>query len=69
MAESIEQGTSEEPGEFWVVHVDKAKYEALIVGLKITKKLEVQKRIDSQLVVGQVKRDYEAREESMKKYL
>ncbi|XP_073105901.1 uncharacterized protein [Elaeis guineensis] len=49
-----------------------AKHEALIVGLRITKELRVQKfRIctNSQLVVGQVKGDFEVREENMKEYL
>ena len=49
-----------------------AEYEALIVGLKITKELEVdrlQVYSDSQLVVGQVSENYEAREDSMAKYL
>ena len=49
-----------------------AEYEALIVGLKIAKELEVdrlQAYSDSQLVVGQVNENYEAREDSMVKYL
>ena len=51
---------------------NESKYEALIIGLKIIKKLGVQKlRIcsDSQLEVGQVKGDFEMREENMKRYL
>ena len=49
-----------------------AEYEALIAGLKTTKELEVdrlQVYSDSQLVVGQVNENYEAREDSMAKYL
>ena len=49
-----------------------AEYEALIAGLKIVKELEVdrlQVYSDSQLVVGQVSENYEAREDSMAKYL
>ena len=49
-----------------------AEYEALIAGLRIAKKLEVdrlQAYSDSQLVMGQVSENYEAREDSMAKYL
>ena len=49
-----------------------AEYEALIAGLKIAKELGVdrlQLHSDSQLVVGQVNENYEAREDSMAKYL
>ena len=49
-----------------------AKYEALIAGLKIAKELGVdrlQVHSDSQLVVGQVNKNYEVREDSMAKYL
>ncbi|GAV76637.1 RVT_3 domain-containing protein [Cephalotus follicularis] len=48
------------------------EWEALIVELKIAKHLEVQKieaSSDSQLVVGLVSGEYEAREDSMTKYL
>ncbi|GAV61380.1 RVT_3 domain-containing protein [Cephalotus follicularis] len=51
---------------------NEAKWEALIAGLTIVKHLEVQKieaSSDSQLVVGLVSGEYEAREESMDKYL
>ncbi|GAV61531.1 RVT_3 domain-containing protein [Cephalotus follicularis] len=51
---------------------NEAEWEALIVGLKISKHLEVQKieaSSDSQLVVGLVNGEYEAREDSMAKYL
>ncbi|GAV81703.1 RVT_3 domain-containing protein [Cephalotus follicularis] len=50
---------------------NEAEWEALIAGLTIAKHLEVQKieaSNDSQLVVGLV-REYEAREDSMVKYL
>ena len=49
-----------------------AEYEALIAGLRIAKELEVdrlQVYSDFQMVVGQVSRNYEAREDSMAKYL
>ncbi|GAV76627.1 RVT_3 domain-containing protein [Cephalotus follicularis] len=51
---------------------NEAEWEALIVGLTITKHLEVQKieaSSDSQLVVGMVSDEYEAREDTMTKYL
>ena len=50
---------------------NEVEYEALKVGLRIARELEVQKlriHIDSQLVVEQVKGGYKAQEESMKKY-
>ena len=99
----VEQSSSGDLDDFWVVHVDgssnstglgdgllllglegfiieyalrfdfptinnEAEYEALLVGLRIARKLKVQKlRIctDSQLVVGQMKGDFEAQEENM----
>ncbi|GAV73794.1 RVT_3 domain-containing protein [Cephalotus follicularis] len=51
---------------------NEAEWEALIAGLTIAKHLEAQKveaSSDSQLVVGIEKGEYEAREESMAKYL
>ncbi|GAV58324.1 RVT_3 domain-containing protein [Cephalotus follicularis] len=51
---------------------NKAKWEALIAGLVIAKHLEVQKLeafSDSQLVVVLVSGEYEAREDTMVKYL
>ncbi|GAV75748.1 RVT_3 domain-containing protein [Cephalotus follicularis] len=51
---------------------NEAEWEALIAGLTIAKHLEVQNieaSSDSQLVVGLVSEKYEAREESMTKYL
>ncbi|GAV57846.1 RVT_3 domain-containing protein [Cephalotus follicularis] len=51
---------------------NEAEWEALIFGLTIAKHLEVQKieaSSDSQLVVGLASGEYEAREDSMAKYL
>ncbi|GAV69146.1 RVT_3 domain-containing protein [Cephalotus follicularis] len=51
---------------------NEAEWEALITGLTIAKHLEVEKieaSSDSQLVVGLVSGEYEAREEFMAKYL
>jgi hypothetical protein len=51
---------------------NEAKYEVLLTGLKLAKILgatELDIRSDSQLVVGQVNRDYEAKEERMQQYL
>ncbi|GAV71428.1 RVT_3 domain-containing protein [Cephalotus follicularis] len=51
---------------------NEAEWEALIIGLTIVKHLEVQKieaSSDSQLVVGLASGEYEAREDSMAKYL
>nr|XP_010931291.1 uncharacterized protein LOC105052237 [Elaeis guineensis] len=51
---------------------NKAEYEALIVGLKVAEETGAQYLkvfSDSQLAVGQIKGEYEAREKNMKKYL
>uniref|UniRef100_A0A2N9IPQ6 Uncharacterized protein n=1 Tax=Fagus sylvatica TaxID=28930 RepID=A0A2N9IPQ6_FAGSY len=51
---------------------NEAEYEALLVGLKTAKILgatELDVRSDSQLVVGQVNGDYEAKERRMQQYL
>ena len=51
---------------------NKAKYEALITGIKVTREVEARHLkvfSDSQLVVGQIKDRYKAREENMKRYL
>uniref|UniRef100_A0A2N9H4Y6 Uncharacterized protein n=1 Tax=Fagus sylvatica TaxID=28930 RepID=A0A2N9H4Y6_FAGSY len=51
---------------------NEAEYEALLAGLKLSKKMGVKNltvKSDSQLVVGQIKGEYEAREDRMKKYL
>jgi ribonuclease HI len=51
---------------------NEAIYEALLIGLRIAKVLGVttlKVQSDSQLVVGQVNGEYEAKEERMRKYL
>ena len=51
---------------------NEAKYEALLTGLSLAKALGAKNLIvyaDSQLIIGQVKGDYEAKEERMQKYL
>ena len=51
---------------------NKAKYKALLAGLSLAKAIGAKNLIiqaDSQLIIGQVKGDYEAKEESMQKYL
>uniref|UniRef100_A0A2N9F5Z7 Uncharacterized protein n=1 Tax=Fagus sylvatica TaxID=28930 RepID=A0A2N9F5Z7_FAGSY len=51
---------------------NEAEYEALLTGLRIAKELGVNRlkiRSDSQLIVGQVNGEYEAREDRMTKYL
>ena len=51
---------------------NEAKYDALITGLKIVREAGAQHLkifSDSQLVVRQVKGEYEAKEDNMKRYL
>ena len=51
---------------------NEVEYEVLLTGLSLAKVLESKTFIiqaDSQLVVGQIKGDYEAKEERMQKYL
>ena len=51
---------------------NEAEYEAFLVGLKLSKNMGIKNLIvksDSQLIVGQVKGKYEAREDRMEKYL
>ena len=51
---------------------NEAEYEALLTVLSLAKALEAKNLIvqaDSQLIIGQVKGDYEAKEEMMQKYL
>ena len=51
---------------------NEAEYEAFLIGLSLARVLEAKTFIvqaDSQLVVGQIKGDYEAKEERMQKYL
>ena len=48
------------------------EYEALLTGLRIVRALEVENIVlksDSQLVIGQVKGDFEAKKARMQKYL
>ena len=56
----------------FLVTNNKAEYEALLIGLRLAKALEAKVLIvqaDSQLVIGQVRGDYKAKEERMPKYL
>uniref|UniRef100_A0A2N9IQQ3 RNA-directed DNA polymerase n=1 Tax=Fagus sylvatica TaxID=28930 RepID=A0A2N9IQQ3_FAGSY len=51
---------------------NEAEYEALLVGLKLSKSMGIKTltiKSDSQLIVGQAKGEYEAKEDRMKKYL
>jgi ribonuclease HI len=51
---------------------NEAEYEALLAGLKLSKSMGIKNltvKSDSQLIVGQVKGEYEAKEDRMKKYL
>ena len=51
---------------------NEAEYEALLAGLKLSKDMGIESltiKSDSQLVVGQVKGEYEAKEDRMKRYL
>ena len=51
---------------------NEAKYKALLIGLSLAKALRAKSLIvqaDSQLIIGQVKGDYEAKEEMLQKYL
>ena len=51
---------------------NKAEYDALLTGLKLAKVLEARDVIvqaNFQLVIGQVRGDYKAKEERMQKYL
>uniref|UniRef100_A0A2N9GBC9 Integrase catalytic domain-containing protein n=1 Tax=Fagus sylvatica TaxID=28930 RepID=A0A2N9GBC9_FAGSY len=51
---------------------NEAEYEALLAGLKLSKSMGIKAltvKSDSQLIVGQVKGEYEAKEDRMKKYL
>ena len=51
---------------------NEAKYEALLAGLRIARALGAEKVVlksDSQLVIGQVRGDFEAKETRMQKYL
>ena len=51
---------------------NEAEYEALLAGLKLSKNIGVKNltvKSGSQLVIGHIKGEYEAREDRMKKYL
>ena len=51
---------------------NEAEYEALLAGLKLSKNMGVKNltvKSDSQLVIGRIKGEYEARDDRMKKYL
>jgi ribonuclease HI len=51
---------------------NEAEYEALLTGLQLSKSMGIKALIvksDSQLIVGQMKGEYEAKEDRMKKYL
>ena len=51
---------------------NKAEYEAILMGLRIARALgakNISLRSDSQLVMGQVRGDFEAKETRMQKYL
>ena len=51
---------------------NEAEYKALLTGLSLAKALGAKNLIvqdNSQLIIGQVKGDYEAKEERMQKYL
>ena len=51
---------------------NEAEHKASLIGLSLTKVLKAKTFIvqaDSQLVIGQVRGDYEAKEERMQKYL
>ena len=51
---------------------NEAKYEAILTGLRIAKALGVRNlklTLDSKLMVGQITKKYEAKEDKMKRYL
>ena len=51
---------------------NKAEYKAILTGLRVGKALGVRNMLlqsDSKQVVGQIKEEYEAKEERMQKYL
>jgi ribonuclease HI len=51
---------------------NEVEYEALLAGLKLSKNMGIKNltvKSDSQLVIGKIKGEYEAREDRMKKYL
>ena len=51
---------------------NEAKYEVILIGLNLALALiatKVERRSDSQIVVGQIQREYEVRDECMARYL
>ena len=51
---------------------NEVKYEALLAGLKLSKSMGIENltvKSDSQLIIGQVKGEYEVKEDRMKRYL
>ena len=51
---------------------DEAKYEAILIGLKVARSLGAKNVIlksDSKLVIGQINGEYEAKESKIQKYL
>ena len=51
---------------------NEAKYEGILTGLRLEKALRAKNLLiqsDSKLVIGQIKEEYEAKEERMQKYL
>ena len=51
---------------------DKAKYEAILIGLRVARSLGAKNVIlksDSKLVIGQINGEYEAKESKIQKYL
>ena len=51
---------------------DKAKYEAILIGLRVARSLGAKNVIlksDSKLVIGQINGEYEAKEGKIQKYL
>ena len=51
---------------------NEARYEAVLASLRVARALGVKNvrlRSDSKLIVGQITKEYEAKEERMKKYL
>ena len=51
---------------------NEAEYEAILMGLRVIKALGAKStllKIDSKLVIGQINRDFKAKERRMQKYL
>uniref|UniRef100_A0A2N9FLD8 Uncharacterized protein n=1 Tax=Fagus sylvatica TaxID=28930 RepID=A0A2N9FLD8_FAGSY len=72
----LKEDEKSEEGEAWTLRFratnNEAEYEALLAGLKLSKSMGIKAltiKSDSQLIVGQVKGEYEAKEDRMKKHL